>query len=511
MATVNPIIPGFAPDPSIVRVGDTYYLVTSTFQFFPGLPIFASKDLVSWSQIGNALHKPSQADLSKTAAKLSLWQKRELMVGNRGLYAPTIRYHNGTFYIICFNVTEATEGESPDKEIQFIISTKDIYSNQWSEPVFYDWAGGDPSLFFEDDRAYVQAARDHNIYQFEIDINTGALLSEARIILPNSGRKWAESPHIYKRGDYYYLLIAEGGCFEQHMICIARSKELWGPYEPHPENPILTAFETDNYVQHIGHADFVEDTRGEWWAVCLGVRKKDNCYALGRETFLTSVSWADNWPILSPVTIECVSDDKGSHKLPPSEGFKNVPNYLHIRRKDDSKYDVQPDGTIALVPGPYDLTAPHGDVTFIGKSQRVLFGSAKVRIWPLSSGNTTAGVHAGIALYKEEHRSLRLYHDWTTGEICFAGVNKPREFSVERRQKLDFSGPLWLIMQYTEMGYMMSYQLEGSDEAVVLGEVHAQNMTNYDFVGPVIGLYAVHDGSAEAKKQAIKFTDFEVA
>jgi hypothetical protein len=419
------------------------------------------------------------------------------MVGNRGLYAPTIRYHKGTFYIICFNVTEATDGEHPDKEIQFIISTKDINSNQWSEPVFYDWTGGDPSLFFENDRAYVQAARDHNIYQFEIDVNSGKLLSEAKI--------------IYKRGGYYYLLIAEGGCFEQHMICVARSKELWGPYEPHPENPILTAFETDNYIQHIGHADFVEDTNGEWWAVCLGVRKKDDCYALGRETFLKPVRWADDWPILSPITAECISDEKGTHKLPPSTGFTNVPNYLHIRRKDDSKYDVQPNGTIALVPGPCDLTAPHGDVTFVGKSQRVLFGSAKARIWPPPSGNTATGVHAGIALYKEEHRSLRLYYDWTTGEVCFSGLNKPREFSVEKRQKLDLSGPLWLIMQYTEMGYTMSYQVDGSDQAVVMGEVHARNMTNYDFVGPVIGLYAVHDGSVEAEKQTVKFTDFEVA
>ncbi|KAK0386547.1 hypothetical protein NLU13_6382 [Sarocladium strictum] len=510
MATVNPIIPGFAPDPSIVRVNDTYYLVTSTFQFFPGLPIFESKDLVSWVQIGNALHKPSQADLSKTAAKLSLWQKRELMVGNRGLYAPTIRYHNGTFYIICFNVTEGTEGEQSDVEFQFIITTTDIYSNQWTDPVFFQFKGGDPSLFFEGGRAYVQIANaaDTTIHQFEIDVATGKKLTESREILPHSGRKWAESPHIYKRGGYYYLLIAEGGCFEHHMISIARSSDLWGPYEPHPLNPILTAFETSNYIQHIGHADFVEDTNGDWWAVCLGVRKRDDCYALGRETFLTPVDWVDDWPVISPVTMECVSNGKGSHKLPSAKGFQNVPNFLHIRKKNESKYDVRQDGTISLVPGPCDLTAAHGDVTFIGQCQRALEGQAKVRMWPLSS---TTGMQAGLALYKDEHRSLRLFFDWETEEIRFEGTNKPRDFSAHSRKRLDLSGPVWLIIQYTEMGYKLLYQLDGSDEIQTLGEVNARMMTNYDFVGPVIGLYAVHDGSADAEKQSVKFTDFEVA
>jgi hypothetical protein len=459
---------------------------------------------------GNALHRPSQADLSKTAAKLSMWQKRELMVGNRGLYAPTIRYHNGTFYIICFNVIEGTGDEQSDTGLQFIISTTDIYSGQWTDPVFFDFEGGDPSLFFEDDRAYVQIANaaDTSIHQFEIDVTTGKKLTESREIFPHSGRKWAESPHIYKRGGYYYLLIAEGGCFEHHMISIARSTDLWGPYEPHPQNPILTAFDTSNYIQHIGHADFVEDTNGDWWAVCLGVRKKDNCYVLGRETFLTPVDWVDDWPVISPVTVECVPKGKSSHKLPHSKGFTNVPNFLHIRKKDESKYDVQPDGTIFLVPGPCNLNAGHGDITFIGKCQRVLEGEAKVRMWPLSS---TSGVQAGLALYKEEFRSLRVFYDWQTGEICFEGVNKPREYSAVSRRKLGFSGPIWLIMQYTEMGYKLSYRLDGTDETVTLGEVGARNMTNYDFVGPVIGLYAVHDETADAASQSVKFTDFEVA
>ncbi|KAH8177982.1 glycosyl hydrolases family 43 domain-containing protein [Sarocladium implicatum] len=514
MTAVNPIIPGFAPDPSIVRAGDTYFLVTSTFQFFPGLPIFASKDLVSWSQIGNALHKPSQADLSRTAAKLSMWQKRELMVGNRGLYAPTLRYHNGTFYIICFNVIEGPEGEGgqSDREVQFIISTTDIYSNDWSDPVHFEFRGGDPSLFFEDDRVYVQIAQlgDFSIQQFEIDINTGEKLTESKEILAHSGRKWPESPHIYKRGGYYYLLIAEGGCFEHHMISVARSKDIWGPYEQHPENPILTAFETDNYIQHIGHADFVEDTKGDWWAVCLGVRKKDNCYIMGRETFLTPVTWVDDWPVISPVTPEATCQNGDSHKLPQSKGFQDVKNFLHIRKKDESKYDMKPDGRISLIPGPCDLISPHGDVTFIGKCQRALEGEAKVRLEPVDGA--PKGVRAGLAVYKDEHRFLRIYYDWTTGELCFEAWNKPRDYSRQKRQELSFLQPLWLILQYSEAaGYKVSYRVEGSEEAVLLGTVEARMMTNYDFVGPVIGLFAVHDEKDGSDEQVVQLSDFEAA
>ena len=529
---MNPIIPGFAPDPSIVRAGDTFFLVTSTFQFFPGLPIFASKDLISWSQIGrtlllaaitcvswliwvcgcsgNALHKPFQADLSRTEAKLSLWQKRELMVGNRGLYAPTLRYHNGTFYIICFNVIEGAEGEQSDKEVQFIISTTDIYANEWSDPVHFEFRGGDPSLFFEDDRVYVQIAQlgDFSIQQFEIDITNGEKLTETKEILAHSGRKWPESPHIYKRGDYYYLLIAEGGCFEHHMISIARSKDIWGPYEPHPQNPILTAFETDNYIQHIGHADFVEDTKGDWWAVCLGVRKKDDCYIMGRETFLTPVTWIDDWPVISPVTPEATSKDETTHKLPQSKGFQDTKNFLHIRQKDESKYDVKSDGSISLVPGPCDITAAHGDVTFIGKCQRALEGEARVRLEPLEG---VKGIKAGLAMYKDEHRSLQIFYDWTSEEICFEALNKPREYTAQKRQKLSLSGPMWLVMQYAETGYKVSYRLDGSEETVLLGTVEARMMTNYDFVGPVIGLFAVHDGTAGSEKELVKFSGFEAA
>lgn len=444
------------------------------------------------------------------------------MVGNRGLYAPTIRWNDGRFYIICTNVVESSKGEQQDEGHHFIISTADIDSGEWTDPVFFEFDGGDPSLYFEDGRAFVQIANaaDTSIHQFEINVTTGEKLSESRELLPHSGRKWAESPHIYKRGDYYYLLLAEGGCFEHHMISIARSKELWGPFEPHPENPILTAFGSNEYVQHVGHADFVEDTNGEWWAVCLAVRKDGSRYPLGRETFLAPVTWLDDgWPGIATITMECSSIDAQDHRLPrPSDRdqprLAAQPNYLYIREKAHGKYDVRSDGLILLHPGKNDIGAAHGAVTFIGECQRSLNGKAEVRMSPLPAAeNPSGGVRAGLAMYKDEHRFLRIYYDSASGKLCFEAINRAKRFTARSRTSLELTGPVTLIMRYSERGYELLYRLDGSEETVLLGAVDASSMTNLDFVGPVIGLFAAQ-GENDPKNggsEPVQFDGFEVA
>ncbi len=274
----NPIIQGFYPDPSICRVGEDYYMVHSSFEYFPGVPIFHSKDLVHWQQIGHVLTRESQLNLDTVPA-------------SGGIYAPTLRFHNDTFYMITTNTTH---------EGNFFVHTTDPYG-EWSDPVWVDMPMIDPSLFWDDDgKVYVQTST--GIFQSEIDLKTGKRLSPLRRIWEKgSGGNWIEAPHIYKKDGYYYLLLAEGGTYYGHMITIARSKNIWGPYESCPNNPILTHRNTYlDPIQGTGHGDLIQDHHGDWWMVFLAFRVNGQFYhTLGRETFLAPVTWENGWPVVN--------------------------------------------------------------------------------------------------------------------------------------------------------------------------------------------------------------------
>jgi len=292
----NPILPGCYPDPSICRVGEDYYLVTSTFEYFPGLPIFHSRDLVHWHQIGHVLDRASQLPLDEVRP-------------SGGLYAPTIRFSNGTFYVI----NTLVDGKT--KSGNFIVTARDP-AGPWSEPDWLEAAQGiDPSLFFEDNGKvwYVgtrlRANREYEghteIWLQELDLSSMQLVGEIYILWDGALKKaiWAEAPHIYKIHGLYYLMIAEGGTAHNHAVTIARSDKLSGPYEVNPRNPILTHrhLGLDYPIVGTGHADLVETQTGEWWLVCLAMRPYGGYfYNLGRETFLVPVRWEEGWPVVSP-------------------------------------------------------------------------------------------------------------------------------------------------------------------------------------------------------------------
>jgi xylan 1,4-beta-xylosidase len=294
----NPILPGCYPDPSICRVGKDYYLVTSTFEYFPGLPIFHSQDLVHWRQIGHVLDRPSQLPLAGIRS-------------SGGLYAPTIRFSNGLFYVINTLVDGKTHSGN------FIVTAQDP-AGPWSEPVWLPSAQGfDPSLFFDEDgRVWVSANRlaEHNQYEGHTEIwlqelapASLALLGEPTVLWDGAvkGAVWSEASHIYKVGEYYYLLTAEGGTAHHHAVCVARSKTVLGPYEGNRANPILTHrhLGLDHPIIGTGHADLVETPAGEWWMVLLAMRPYGGYfYNLGRETFLVPLRWEDGWPVVSPGT-----------------------------------------------------------------------------------------------------------------------------------------------------------------------------------------------------------------
>ena len=300
----NPILRGCYPDPSICRVDDDYYLVTSTFEYFPGLPIFHSRDLIHWHQIGHGLDRPSQLPL-------------EGVRPSGGLYAPTIRFSQGVFYVI----NTLVDGKT--KSGNFIVTATDP-AGPWSDPRWLESApGADPSLFFDDDAGTDHRGRVwytgnrmavHSQYEGhtevwiqELDLQTINLVGEPQVLWDGAvkGAVWAEASHIYKTQGYYYLLTAEGGTAHHHAVSVARSKTITGPYEANRGNPILTHrhLGLDYPIVGTGHADLVETQSGEWWMVLLAMRPYGGYfYNLGRETFLAPVRWEDGWPIVSPGT-----------------------------------------------------------------------------------------------------------------------------------------------------------------------------------------------------------------
>jgi len=279
----NPIISGFYPDPSICRVGDDYYMVHSSFEYFPCVPIFHSKDLVHWRQIGYCLTRKSQLPLNKVRA-------------SGGIYAPTIRYNKGTFYMVTTNV---------DGGGNFYVTAENP-AGPWSEPTWINDGGGiDPSLFFDDDGTVYysrqEGGRNGHTGQTTINLKTGKLEGPLKNVWGGTGGIWPEGPHLYKIKGTYYLMISEGGTSYDHMVTIARSDSPWGPFEANPNNPILThRNRPDSPIQALGHADLVETSAG-WWLVCLGIRPQGGRFHhIGRETFLAPVTWNDQgWPVVN--------------------------------------------------------------------------------------------------------------------------------------------------------------------------------------------------------------------
>jgi len=286
----NPILPGMHPDPSICRVGDDFYLVTSSFEYFPGVPIFHSRDLVNWTPIGHVLTRPSQLDLGG-------------VYSSGGIYAPTLRHHAGRFYMI------TTLVGSPKRNGDFLVTAADP-RGPWSDPIWLDrgeHGGFDPSLLFADGEVYYLRdgkgpTQDHpRVFEARIDPTTGALREPMRVIWEGTGGIWPEGAHVYKMKGRYYLFAAEGGTEYGHAEMVGRGASPYGPFEPSPHNPALTHRDRREHpIQATGHADLVELDDGTTWAVFLGIRPQGGAFHhLGRETFLAPVHFsADGWPTI---------------------------------------------------------------------------------------------------------------------------------------------------------------------------------------------------------------------
>ncbi|KAI6790121.1 glycoside hydrolase family 43 protein [Hortaea werneckii] len=330
----NPILPGFHPDPSCISVPDldwTFFCATSSFAAFPGIPIHASKDLVHWKLISNALARPEQLpDLAIINGSTS------------GIWAPSLRYHDGTFYIMTTLVFDHEPQSNVSRWDNFLISTTDPYnSTAWSDPIHFPFVGYDTDPFWDpqdNNKTYVTGSHAYRIYpaitQAPIDLNTGELEYDPVILWNGTGGNAPEGPHVYYKDDYYYLMIAEGGTGIGHMETIARSRSLNGEYyHAYEGNPIVTNANTSAYFQTVGHADLFQDRKGQWWGVALSTRTgpEYEVFPMGRESVLAPVTWHEGeWPIWSNIT-----GKMEAWPLPPSEPIHqgegqliNTPDHL---------------------------------------------------------------------------------------------------------------------------------------------------------------------------------------
>jgi xylan 1,4-beta-xylosidase len=498
----NPLLPGFYPDPSICRVGDDYYLITSTFEYFPGLPIFQSRDLVHWQQIGHVLDRPSQLPLDGIRP-------------SGGLYAPTIRYHEGVFYVI------NTLVDGLEERGNFIVTATDP-AGPWSEPYWLpDAPGIDPSLLFDDDGRvwYVgnsprpegaQYHGDHVIWLQELDVEKMQLVGEKVTLWDGALKKtgWAEAPHLYKINDFYYLMIAEGGTGHEHAVTMARSKNITGPYEGCSRNPILTHrhLGMDHPIVGTGHADLFETQNGQWWMVFLAMRPYGGYfYNLGRETFMAPVRWEDGWPVVSPgrgrVEFEHVAPDLPEHRwptLPVCDQFDRQElalcwNFLRTPREDFWSL-TERQGYLRLSLRP-QMLSERANPSFVGRRQQHINFAARacMEFAPRSSNEC-----AGLVLLQNNDFHFRFVITQTEKETTVIRLIKREkgEESQLAEQPID-AGRVYLKVEACGQNY--SFYVSSAPEAWQLiaedvdGRILSTPMAG-GFVGAYIGMYASSNG-----------------
>lgn len=490
----NPVIKGFYPDPSVCKVADTYYLVCSSFQYFPGVPIFESKDLINWKQIGHCLTRKSQIQL-------------ENINSSGGVFAPTIRYNNGRFYMTTTNDTTHQN---------FYVWTDNIYG-EWSEPIFLAQGGIDPSLYFEDDKTYFMSngADDFGvggIVQCEIEIETGKKLTPSKTIWQGTGGRYLESPHLYKINGIYYIMAAEGGTEYGHMVTYARGNSPFGPFQPYSHNPVLTNRNLGGYeLQGMGHGDLIEDNNGNWWMLHLGFRQTGQWltfHHLGREVFLTPVTFGeDGWFTAghNGTTIKSFDTDRIPSSVIQDEKkcytFENTDwnlDWFYLRHPNTDNYKLQKD-KISLKGT--EITLDKADSpTFIGIRQKDFNADITCDV-------STSEGEAGITIYMDENHHYDLaIRKVENGYEVIERLNIGDIKSVEKTVSLNNINTASLIIHSTNYNYSFCTEVDGKE--IVLGTAQTRYLSSEvagGFTGVIIGLYAYCTNS----NNHAEFTNFK--
>ncbi|MCD8029739.1 MAG: glycoside hydrolase family 43 protein [Bacteroides sp.] len=498
----NPVLRGFNPDPSVCRVGEDYYLVTSSFEYFPGLPVYHSKDLIHWQQIGHCLTRESQLPLHDAPP-------------SGGLFAPSLRYRDGVFYVICTNVSAGGN---------FFCTATDP-AGPWSEPIWVDIDSIDPDIFWDEDgKTYFVTQGNEGIRVTEIDLNTGKTLAPERLVWGGIGGRYPEAPHIYKKDGYYYLLLGEGGTEYAHSATIGRSRHIYGPYESCPLNPILThcnRIAQANPIQGVGHADFIQAADGSWWTVFLGFRTLapyQNFHILGRETFLAPVDWPEGgWPQINgngTVSLEMNVPTLPQYpveKKPVRTGFDTETlglEWNYLRNPIPENYSLTDrKGSLRISASPYTLneTKP---VSFVGRRQTEFYFDAATRLTLLSD---TENEEAGLTVIQNnQHHYEVLIRRKEKGYAAQLRVKIGSLSYVAAEQPIPGNEAL-LRIEGNPMQYTFFMGDPGTGTYTELGKMDTRYLSKEvadGFTGVMIGMYASSNGQPTNAKAFYDWFDY---
>lgn len=515
----NPILTGGYPDPSICRVGDDYYLVNSSFEYFPGLPLHHSKDLVNWELVGYGLHRKEQCTGVNNLVDV---QQRG------GIHAPTIRHHDGKFYIITTNVYSPKAKAQPTQFINFIITAENI-EGPWSEPHILEGAPGiDPDIFFDDDGKvwYVGTHAPENptfngegeIWLQEIDLENWKLKGERHYLWRGAcGGTWAEGPHLYKKDGYYYLLIAEGGTSFNHAVMIALSDTITGPYTSNPRNPILSTrhLSYDFWVNSVGHADMIELSDGRWYMVALGIRgDQERRSNMGRETNLVPVIWEREpfewkaikyeYPVVSPET------GRPERSYPsPFSGKSQVKNNTFIDEFDSDDLNLEWNfrrvpldklyslnyrkGWLRLYQNP-EVISMRGRSSLMGIRQKESFFEYTVR---MNFAPQKEKSEAGLSLFLQDDNYLNYTLVKQGGKVVLKLVvnerNKDPEL-INQKELEAYEGEITLKVIATANNYKYHYSLDNGKTFTEFTNTESNLILCHGYTGAYCGLYASSNG-----------------
>ena len=528
----NPILRGGYPDPSICRVGDDYYIVNSTFEYFPGLPIHHSKDLVNWELIGYGLHREQQATGAVNLVDVQ---------SNGGIHAPTIRCRDGMFYIITTNVY-LPPGEGAETQfVNFIITAEDP-GGPWSDPFVIEGAPGiDPDLFFDDDGKvwYVGTHSpekpsfpgEGEIWLHELDPDDWTLTGERYFLWRGAcGGVWAEGPHLYQRDGRYYLLVAEGGTSFNHSVTVAISDKITGPYHSNPRNPILTSRHLgyDNWVNSTGHADMVELPDGRWYMVALGIRgDEDRNSNMGRETHLVPMTWQREpfkwkeikylWPVAAPET------GRVERRSPlPFDGAAQTRNNEFVDEFDGETLGMHWNFRRVPMPGTFSLTARDGFLRLFARPNTIsergrasLMGIRQIesdfdyraRMF-FTPGQDN--VDAGISVFQKDDKYLNFTVATADGDNVLRLVLAEPDSEpgvVKQGQLDDYDGEIVFRVVARDSRYRFMYSLDQGESFVEFAATGAQHVLAHgSYTGAYLGLYSTSNG-----EPANAYADFDWA
>jgi len=474
----NPVLPGFYSDPSVCRVGEDYYLISSTFEYFPGVPIFHSRDLVNWDQIGHCMHR------------------KEQLPRGINIFAATLRFHEGTFYMITTNL--AAGGGN------FYVTAKDP-AGPWSDPIWVDIPGIDPDLFWDDDGKSYAISSPFILY--EIDLETGELLTEGRKVWNGTGGRYAEGPHIYKKDGYYYLLAAEGGTEEAHSETIARSHSIWGPYTENPANPILAhanAAGQGNPIQGVGHADIVQAHDNSWWIVFHGYRTVSDKahHILGRETCLAPVTWPKNgWPVVNgngtaSVEMTCPTLPLYPVKEKPAriefDAKELGLEWNHVRYPGIENFSLEAHEGYLRLKGAAETIGRRSSPTFVGRRLTDHYFSATSRLEFEPDGeNEEAGM---VLLNNGSHFDIMIHQIEGKRHLV---VKLQFGRTVYRSEEIPLKpGPVNLRVKGEKSTFTFSFA-QGNDEYQDIETVDSKFLATETvgfFTGVYVGMYATGNG-----------------